>query len=140
MAVIEAVMAGGRVTFVDNHPDALAFAKRNAPAAGLEGAEFLMVDWRACGWARPFDRVLGGDVIYERSEHEPIADLLEKLLAEGGTAWLGEPNRDSARVFLDECVSRGWRVQSARVEDAMVHELTIRARQGSGTDGPSSFP
>ena len=128
VAGIAAGLAGGHVTFADNHPDALTFAKRNASEAGLAGAEFMLVDWRAPDWARPFDRVIGADVIYDRSEHEPIADLLEKLLAEGGTAWLGEPSRDSARAFLDEWLSRGWFVHSARVEDTMVHELTTRAR------------
>ena len=128
VAGIAAGLAGGRVTFADYHPDALAFARRNATSSGLKDAEFLLADWRAPDWARPFDRVLGADVIYDRSEHDPIADLLEKLLAEGGTAWLGEPNRDSARAFLDGWALRGWSVHSSRVEDAMVHELTTRAR------------
>jgi predicted nicotinamide N-methyase len=126
LAGIAAGRLGGRVTFADNHPDALAFARRNAVEAGLRDAEFLHVDWRFPQWARPFDRVLGADVIYDRAEHEPIADLLEILLADGGTAWLGEPNRESAKAFLNDWEARGRRARSVRVEAAIVHELTSR--------------
>jgi len=128
LAGIAAGRLGGRVTFADNHPDALAFARRNAAEGGLRDPEFLLVDWRAPDWARPFDLVLGADVIYDRSEHEPIAELLNTLLATGGTAWLGEPNRESAKGFLADWASRGRCVKSVRVEDATVHELTLRAR------------
>lgn len=126
LAGIAAGLRGGRVTFADNHPDALAFARRNAEEAGLVDAKFLLVDWRSPGWARPFDRVLGADVIYDRSEHEPIADLLSLLLEEGGTAWLGDPGRDAAKAFVEDWVSRGRRARSVIVEGATIHELTSR--------------
>lgn len=129
---IAAGLLGGRVTFADNHPDALSFARRNAAAAGLLDMQFLLVDWRTPEWARPFDRVLGADVIYERPEHEPIADLLGVLLAEGGSAWLGDPCREAANDFVAGWVSRGGRAQSVRVEPhpgeeraAIVHELRL---------------
>jgi hypothetical protein len=76
--------------------------------------------------------VLGADVIYDRSEHEPIVDLLEMLLSEGGAAWLGEPNRDSAKTFVSDWVSRGRRARSLKTkphpgEDgvSVIHELGL---------------
>jgi SAM-dependent methyltransferase len=132
LAGIAAGLLGGRVTFADNHPDALAFARRNAALAGLAYTEFLQVDWRAPTWARPFDRVLGADVIYERGEHEPIAELLEILLKDGGTAWLGDPCRDAAESFVSDWTSRGGGARRIRVEPfpgedgpSIVHELRV---------------
>lgn len=126
-------LRGAKVTFADNHPDALDFARRNARAVGLVDADFIEVDWRDVTWARPFDLVLGGDVIYDRTDHEPIAGLLERLLAGGGTAWLADPSRDSARSFLADWTSRvGGAVVSSPLdvqpgEDVpiIIHELRL---------------
>src|SRR5438093_521019 len=43
---LAACLRGGEVSFADNHPDALDFARRNARAAGLSRTEFFRVDWR----------------------------------------------------------------------------------------------
>ena len=123
---VAAGLMGSRVTFADNHPDALVFARKNARAAGLSDAGFLGVDWHEPSWARPFDLVLGADVIYDRGAHEAILGILEKLLAGGGTAWLGDPCRDIAKAFLDE-----WAKQHAAV--------TIRIEAVAGEEVASAI-
>lgn len=131
---VAAGLRGATVSFADNHPDALVFARRNARVAGLDDASFLEVDWRDPSWARAFDLVLGGDVIYDRSEHEPIVALLEILLAGGGTAWLGDPSRESTKSFLADWTSHETRVATSRTLEAVpgediaivIHELRLR--------------
>ena len=97
---IAAALRGARVTFVDNQSDALRFAARNARLAGVTDVVFTDADWRVPFWASPVDLVLGADVIYDRSEHEAIQTVLERLLAGGGSAWLGDPCRDIGAQFL----------------------------------------
>jgi 2-polyprenyl-3-methyl-5-hydroxy-6-metoxy-1,4-benzoquinol methylase len=130
---IAAGLRGGTVTFADHHPDALDFAMRNASAAGLSRAEFRLVDWREPIWAHPFGLVLGADVIYDRIEHEAIAELLELLLSGGGTAWLGDPCRELAERFLADWVGRGGLATTVRVEPfpgeeahAKIHDLKTK--------------
>ena len=101
LAGIAAGLRGGAVLFADNHADALTFARMNAEAAGLD-AVFLAADWRAAAWARPFDLVLAADVLYDRSDHEPLLDLLPVLLAAGGVALFGDPHREASARFFDD--------------------------------------
>jgi SAM-dependent methyltransferase len=128
---VAAGLKEGAVTFADNHPDALAFARRNAARAGLRQAEFLLADWNGAGWSGNYDLVLGADVIYERSQHESMVALVERILAPGGRAWFGDPCRDIARGFLEEW-TRGHRAETARVEPfpgedmpADIHTLSL---------------
>ena len=130
LAGIAAGRLGAHVTFADYHPDALAFARRNAALCELGAATFQQVDWRAPDWARPVDRVLGADVVYERMDHEAIAELLRVLLSGGGTAWLGDPCRAIGADFVTDWTTRGGTACSVRVEPypgedgaAIVHEL-----------------
>jgi predicted nicotinamide N-methyase len=142
LAGIAAGLRGAIVTFADYHPDALVFARRNAARAGLSAASFLPADWREPHWAKPYDLVLGADVIYDRSEHEPIHELLGQLLARGGRAWLGDPCRDIATPFLEEWVRRGHLLETFRLgpvpgEDVpiAIHELAIGAGRAEPPGG-----
>lgn len=109
LAGIAAALRGGSVTFLDYNPDAIAFAMRNAARAGVSGASFLAADWRDRRWARPYDLVLGADVIYDRTDHHPVAEIMSILLASGGIAWIGEPRRASTESFLAD-----WRAAMGR--------------------------
>ena len=109
LAGVAAGLRGARVTFVDHHPDAVLFARRNAMRAGIQRPEFLLADWRDPTWARPCDVVLGADLLYDREEHEPLCELLERLLIGGGSALLADPRRDSAAPFIEAWRSGGRR-------------------------------
>lgn len=127
---IAAGLRGAAVTFVDSHPDALLFARRNAGAAGLDQTEFLEADWRDANWARPFDLVLGADILYERSECEPVAKLLGLLLEEGGVAWIGDPCRPGAATFVAEWSARpGCRGRSLVLEPMPGEETAVAVHQ-----------
>lgn len=98
---LAALARGLSVTFGDYDQRALDLALFNAHENGLErNAEGLLLDWRA-----PIDRtfpvIFGCDVIYEKQNHRPILDLLEKMLARSGEAWITDPGRHQADAFLE---------------------------------------
>jgi len=101
LAGLAALASGLRVTFSDYDPRAIELALYNARRNGLERhASGLLLDWR-----QPVDRqfaaILGCDVIYERPNHQPILNLLEKMLASDGQAWIADPGRHQAGAFLE---------------------------------------
>jgi ETFB lysine methyltransferase len=92
-------LAGGlQVTFSDYAQPAVDVALHNARLNGFEHAEGVRLDWRQpleCRWPV----ILGCDVIYERSSHRPILELLRQMLTPGGEAWLGDAGRQHAPAF-----------------------------------------
>lgn len=92
--------AGCAVTLTDYDEQSLVLARHNARLNGWhEGVETLQLDWRQPP-DRRFPVVLGCEVIYERRNHTLVLDVLEKMLAPGGVAWLTDPDRHQAQAFL----------------------------------------
>jgi predicted nicotinamide N-methyase len=52
--------------------------------------------------------ILAADVLYEGRDVLPLLDVIERLLTPGGMLWLAEPNRKTAKRFLDLAASVGW--------------------------------
>ncbi|HEY0633108.1 MAG TPA: methyltransferase domain-containing protein [Thermoleophilaceae bacterium] len=108
-----AARGGARVLATDEDAEALELVERNARENGL-GVETARVEWHAPDElvARgPFDLVLAADVLYERSSVALLLSLLPRL---GAEAWVADPGRPAASVFLDEARSRWSVVTSAR--------------------------
>ena len=55
-----------------------------------------------------FPLVLAADVLYEARDVEPLRELVDQVVAPGGTLWLAEPGRPPARRFVDEMTRAGW--------------------------------
>jgi hypothetical protein len=55
-----------------------------------------------------FPLVLAADVLYEARDVDPLCELVEHLVAPGGTLWLAEPGRPPARRFVAEMTQDGW--------------------------------
>ena len=102
--------AGLSVTFSDYDPQAVAAALFNARQNGWHQAEGVVLDWRK-PMARQFPLILGGDVIYERANHEPILNLLDQMLAADGACWLADPGRGRTDAFVMLACRRGYRVE-----------------------------
>ncbi len=96
---IAGLLAGLNVTFSDLVPEAVALAQHNAALNGFADAAAMLVDWR-CPPDRLFDVILGSDVLYSVALHEPLIELLDRMLAPGGVCWIGDPGRATAREFL----------------------------------------
>ena len=98
---------GWDVTFSDYDESSLQLCRLNAIRNGLPEPALLKLDWREPADLQ-FPVILGCEVIYERRNHEPILELLSKMLAPGGTCWIGDPGRTQAPRFLETAAVHGW--------------------------------
>jgi predicted nicotinamide N-methyase len=118
---IAAARGGASVLATDACAEALPLAARNARANGV-GIETATVDWSEADelvGRAPFDLVLAADVLYERSSVAPLLSLLPRLAPQ---AWLADPGRPAAGVFLEQA-GRRWSIET-RVRDVVrVHRL-----------------
>ena len=91
---------GLRVTFSDYESKAVDLALFNARRAGHVNAAGLVLDWRNPP-PRQFPLVWGCELLYEDRNHEPLLELIRKMLAPGGTAWLVDGGRAKAVRFCN---------------------------------------
>jgi predicted nicotinamide N-methyase len=125
-----AARGGARVLATDAEPEALELVERNAGENGVE-VETAAVDWtspRALVERGPFDLVLAADVLYERPA---VAALLELLPRLAGEAWLADPGRPAADVFLERA-RRRWSVATTVRDEVRIHRMR---GGGHGRDG-----
>jgi len=66
----------------------------------------------------PIGLILAADVLYEFRDIKPLIDVIERLLAPGGSLWLAEPVRRTAQRFLDIVAAQGWTIESRRIRAA----------------------
>lgn len=112
LAGFAAASLGARVTQTDNHEDALALCRYNAARNGVL-TETRTGDWRNWPSDLPaFDLVIGSDVLYERTLHQTLADLLPRLVARGGKVVLSDPLRPQALEWIEQQERAGfWQVR-----------------------------
>ena len=129
---IAGLVAGLDVTFSDYDADAATVSQMNAIANGLEhpasgnphdpassthvkqaSPEGLVLDWRNLDAVTldPFPVMLGCDVIYEPSNHEPVLNVIDRLLCGSGECWLGDPGRRHVPAFCRLAHERGYNVE-----------------------------
>jgi predicted nicotinamide N-methyase len=129
---IAALRAGGSVLATAWSPHAVRFARANARRNGAD------LDAEVCSWAEPsalvarapWDLVLGSDVLYERRNVELLLDLVPRLVGDRGEAWIADPGRPPAQLFLDT-IARTFDRRSTVAPDfpsVTVHRL--RRRRG----------
>ncbi len=125
---LAALASGLSVTFSDYDPQAVASSLFNARQNGWNNARGIVLDWR-----KPLDQkyplIFGGDVIYERVNHEPILNLLDAMLSDDGTCWLADPTRVRTEAFVMLACRRGY-----RVEHRPLPEYPLPNRQQQPTD------
>lgn len=101
---------GAYVVQTDYQEEALQLARRNAQQNGVADIEYLLADWRDFPDIGPFDLVLGSDILYERSLHQTLLDLLRRLVPPDGLLLLSDPIRPQAIDFIDRLEHVGWQV------------------------------
>jgi hypothetical protein len=77
-------------------------------------------------FAGGFPLIIGGDLLYEGRDADPLLNVIERMLTPDGQLWLAEPVRRTAQRFLDSAVEHGWEIDSRQV----------RAAWPDATDGP----
>jgi predicted nicotinamide N-methyase len=107
---LAALAAGCRVTFSDQVPIAVELARFNARQNGFPESGGLVFDWRHPP-RRPFDGIVGSDILYDRSSHAALVDVLEATLRPDGIAWIGDPGRYHVAAFVDLAWDRGFDVE-----------------------------
>jgi len=68
---------------------------------------------------------LAADVLYERRNAPALADLVPRLLAQGGEAVFAAPRRKDAPLFLELIEERGFRVSTRSVVEQGEREVTV---------------
>ena len=122
---LAAARAGSSVLATDADPEAIEFVARNAALNGVE-IETAVFDWTSTAAADeliargPFDLVLAADVLYERPT---VARMLSLLPRFAPVAWLADPARPTAAVFLERARERGWTVETVTRGVVDVHRL-----------------
>jgi predicted nicotinamide N-methyase len=114
LVTLAAARAGYQVTATDYYEDALLFAARNTLRATGQMPDVQMVDWRALppelGRA---DLVLAADVLYEKDYGPLVAQVIKRLLAPDGRAFIADQGRLAMGSFLAEAERIGlsaWEV------------------------------
>ena len=123
---IAAARDGAEVLATDGCAEALTLVARNAQANGVR-LETAMVDWAEPGELvrqAPFDLVLAADVLYERANVALLLALLPRL---GPEAWLADPGRPAAGVFMEQAHSR-WSVDTRERGVVRIHRLRFGVR------------
>jgi predicted nicotinamide N-methyase len=122
---IVAARAGATVLATDADPEAIELLARNADLNGLQ-VDASVVDWTSADATGelidrgPFDLVLAADVLYERPTVARMLALLPRLAP---VAWLADPARPTAAVFLEQALERGWTVDTATRGVIDIHRL-----------------
>lgn len=124
-----AVRAGFDLTVTDYYDEAIAFTAANVYANTGKRVTACHLDWRAIPKdLGRFDLVLAADVLYERSYGPLVAQVVERLLAPDGRAWIADPGRVGADAFVEEAEALGTRVASGARHVTVMdreHEITI---------------
>jgi predicted nicotinamide N-methyase len=115
LAGLAACALGGQVIQTDYHAESLTLAAQNADRNRITGIERIRADWREFPDIGPFDIVLGSDVLYERSMHETLRNMLPRLISPAGKVLLSDPMRPQSLDFVQSVESKGWLRESDSV-------------------------
>lgn len=99
---------GWKIEATDFVEDALIFSAHNARLNRVETRHRVAyLDWsKPVG--SPLDCLIGSDVVYEKKNHPYLGRVLRKLLRPGGTFYMSDPQRSSARDFVEMLVVQGF--------------------------------
>ncbi|MCB2191232.1 MAG: methyltransferase domain-containing protein [Deltaproteobacteria bacterium] len=103
LPALVAAAAGRPAVITDLDPDALEFARAAAEKNGLgDMVEISSLDWEAPDRELGvFNTILGAEVLYHPPVYPTLVELLARLLAPGGTAFLSHQERPFAIAFFD---------------------------------------
>jgi 2-polyprenyl-3-methyl-5-hydroxy-6-metoxy-1,4-benzoquinol methylase len=113
LGLVSVILAdmGYRVLASDYEEEALAFAQENAWRNGLTNLPTRLIDWRKQYDDLRFDRIVAGEVLYERRNLEPVATFVRYHLAVNGFALICDRNRSTADNFPQIATASGLNVE-----------------------------
>lgn len=134
---IAAASFGHNVTITDNNEDALAFARVNAAANGLEQLPVYSLDWNQPDTEEKWDVIFGSDVVYAESGFELLVDFLRAHLKQDGTIYLALSGFIRGTRFF-QAMSRCFEMKKKTLtmrsdeEQFQVHLYIIRLKEDQG--------
>lgn len=130
-ASVALAKCGAQVTATDYFDEALDFIRLNALTNAVT-LDARWLDWRRITLTGNYDVIAAADVLYERRNHLPVLEAIEKLLAPGGAALIADPQRALAQNFLSLSRENGYEVSTVvrtaavrdRPQEVDIHRLT----------------
>lgn len=131
---IHAALCGHDITITDNNDDALLFARANALLNGCPQVTVGNLDWRTPDLSRPYDMIVGADVVYDHSSYKDLVRFLNLALSPEGMIFLAKNERLRATDFLaalTETFEYKQRVQTIRSDNRsqQISLFAIRRKQ-----------
>ncbi len=98
---LAAAAAGYEVTISDYEDIIMDFQRVSAAASGLEGIEFIHLDWLNPPDLAPFDVVVGAEILFRETFFQPLLSLFKRYLKGDGMIILAhDATRQSLAKFL----------------------------------------
>jgi predicted nicotinamide N-methyase len=123
---------GDRVVFSDYDEQSLLLCRHNAVRNGFADPETLLLDWRE-PTTRRFRVITGCEVTYEKRNHQPLIELLQRMLAPSvpnevpSLAWIADPGRYHAPAFVELARASGFAVTI--LDEALNEHPTARSNE-----------
>ena len=111
---IVASSLGAKVIQTDRQELALHICKLNGQRNRATGIEYRMDDWNEWNDTDRYDWLIGSDILYADSLHDPLRRIFECNLAPGGRLLLADPYRADSLPLLESLEAGGWRVTHSR--------------------------
>jgi predicted nicotinamide N-methyase len=106
---IIAALKGGKVTFADKEPEALAFATVNAQMNDCPLFETRMLDFTRDVLDQQFSLILGAEILYDRPTFPQVVRFLAHHLAPNGSALFADARRTNTEAFYHQLDQAGLR-------------------------------
>jgi predicted nicotinamide N-methyase len=78
------------------------------------GIEYRVADWTEWADETRYDWIIGSDILYAETLHEPLRRIFLGNLAPGGRLLLSDPYRPPSLPLLEGLEARGWRARHSR--------------------------
>jgi len=110
-----AARKGGKVTFADKEPAALAFAAVNAQLNNCLDFEARLLDFTRDALDRRFELILGAEILYDRSTFPLLIDFFNRHLQPGGSALVADAKRTNTEEFYRQLDQAGFKWERREV-------------------------
>jgi len=113
---IVASLKGGKVTFADKEPEALAFATVNAQMNDCPLFEARLLDFTKETLDQQFSLILGAEILYDRPTFPALVAFLIRHLSPSGRAVLADARRTNTDEFYHQLDHAGlaWTKEEVR--------------------------
>lgn len=103
---VYAALCGHDITISDISEDALLFARAHAIMNGCSHVPVVAIDWRLPYTDRPFEMIIGSEVVYDRRTYDILVSFLDQALAPNGTIIIAKNKDLKTPLFFEKMVKR----------------------------------